>query len=250
MVLTATILSFGDNKQQFKNKSIIFTAILILGLTITLFNLKVTSSRIEGEYFIQKAFKEQSRGRFPGMLTQLNKAENDFFTIDLTETPIDWYRGFAHYYSGSDSALFYFKKAEEQNPYHIQILSDIGAIMVNSGNYDEAIKYLKRALIIIPNYNEAHFNLAITYYNLNKPNEALNEINQVHMVGDAYSNALFAIVNLNAEKVSDSLKTEQAQLRLKKLLNDKSLLLKINTLAVEKNQSFTKLLIDSCKAPN
>jgi tetratricopeptide (TPR) repeat protein len=182
------------------------------------------------------------------MLTSVNAAEDTYFKIDLTGTPLDWYRGFAMNYMGSDSALYYFRLAETQNPYHVQVISDIGATLENKGKHEEAISYLKRALNIIPRYREAHYNLAIAYYNTKRPADALTEINQSYAVSDEYRIALEAILVMNAESLRDSLPMNESKIQLEKFISDIKVLKDIHKISMDRNLSFTRLLKDSCES--
>src|SRR5204862_1478719 len=62
-------------------------------------------------------------------------------------------------------AKTYFIQAGDINPYHIQVLSDIGASYENEGNHALAEQYLMRALNITPLFPYAVENLATVYYN-------------------------------------------------------------------------------------
>ncbi len=247
MVTVALISSSGIKSLPQSRKPLWIKFSLSICIVLCLYSLKVFSSRWEGEYNMNAAFNEQAHGRFPKMYSYINKAENDYFKIDLMGTPLDWYRGFALNYMGSDSSLYYFRKAESQNPYHIQILSDIGATLENKGQHEEAIRYLKRALTIIPGYKEAHYNLAIANYNLGKHEESLKEINQAYMVGYPYQRTLEAILILNA----DSLIQQTPNVALKdcfnKYANDKKALKRINELSMMHKVSFLSMLKDSCE---
>lgn len=246
MVMIAVIIERGKKNIVKSTLRFPYRFSIIACLIFTVFMLNVSSARIKGEYYMKKALKEQSRGRFKRMSEQIQKAENRYFEFDLTGTPLNWYKGFAFHYSGSDSALFYFKKADLQNPYHIQTISDIGAILENKGKHTEAIKYFNRALSIIPRYTEAHFNLAIAYYNLNKPYEALMEINKSYMVGETYDNALKAILKLNAENFYLSGDLNFSKDKLRTCIDDVSFLKKLNQDALKSNVAFEKMLNDSC----
>ncbi len=247
MVTISIVAGKGIKEVKFIRKNSITHAALISGLIICLFSLKVFSARWSGEYNMHAAFNEQAHGRFQKMYQFVNKADNDYFKMDLLGTPLDWYRGFALNYMGSDSSLYYFRKAESQNPYHIQILSDIGAKLENKGEHEEAIKYFNRAIAIIPGYKEAHFNLAIAYYNLGKPKEALAEINKAYMVGEPYLRALEAVLILNVDSLIKQSPNAPTTTCLNKFANDRRTLKKLNDVAVTKNVSFETVLQDSCK---
>jgi O-antigen ligase len=247
MVTISKLVGTGINEVKLIRKNSVTHVALMGGLIFCLFSLKVFSARWNGEYYMRAAFNEQAHGRFQKMYQFVNKADNDYFKIDLLGTPLDWYRGFALNYMGSDSSLYYFRRAESQNPYHIQILSDIGAKLENKGEHEEAIKYFNRAIAIIPGYKEAHFNLAIAYYKLGKPKEALTEINKAYMVGEPYLRALETVLILNVDSMIQQSNDFAKKICFNKYANNKTALKKINEAAMKKNISFETLLNDSCK---
>jgi len=221
--------------------------VLIIGIIcLSIYSLYVFAERAKGEYSMYKAFKEQARGRFQRMYAEVNRAENTYFELDLTATPLDWYRGFALNYLGSDSALYYFKKAELKNPFHIQLLSDIGATLENHQQHEDAIQYLQRALKIIPVFPEAHYNLAIAYYNTNKFPSALNEIDQVVLLTEDYQRSVDAIIRKNAELLYDSLKQDNQKERLNYYMKNLLALREIHANSKKSQIPFLSILEDSC----
>jgi tetratricopeptide (TPR) repeat protein len=245
MLLIGLILKIGNKNVDVRISPINKAAIVVCFL-LTIFHLRISAMRLEGEFYMQKALTEQTRGRFERMLKQIHLAENKYYQLDGTGTPLNWYKGFAHNYSDGDSMLYYFLKAEIQNPYHIQVISDIGAIYENSGNHKEAINYFNKAVSIFPRYYEGHFNLAIAYYNLNQPQKALIEINKESSVDPSYQRAMFAILQKNAEIYLQTLPKEKNTLRLQESIKDTGTLITYNMIALRNNVEFTQILRDSC----
>jgi O-antigen ligase len=213
-----------------------------LFLIFSLCSIIVFANRISGEYNFSKALVFQSHANFSGMLRSVRSAENTFYTTDNSSTPLDWYKGFAMFYQGNDSALYYYKRSEEQNPFHVQTLSDIGALLENQGKHEEAIPYFRRVLSYVPNYYEAHFNLAVAYFNVGKATDALNEINSCFAIGDQYMNTRDVILAKNAELALDSCKKSDAK---SEFLSDKKFLRKLNQQAIDSKISFRQLVCDS-----
>jgi O-antigen ligase len=215
-------------------------------LVISLMSLNVFINRLTGEFFMDKALNYQAKGNFSGMLRMVRKAENRYFTLDPSSTPLDWYKGFSMYYSGNDSAYYYFQRSETINPYHVQTLSDIGALLENQGRHKEAIEYFNRITAIIPGYYEAHFNLAVAYYNLNQYEKALHHINVKPGIDETYLNTLDAILNVNGKMIADSCdKYGNAN----RIFSDKNLLREINRLARINKSGFRDVLCDSMSRP-
>jgi tetratricopeptide (TPR) repeat protein len=241
MALTVLLLLFiGDIATPIKKINSLIPVLIIA--CFSLFSLNVLANRLSGEFYMAKALQMQSNGNFPGMLRMIRKCENEYFTLDNSSTPVNWYKGFAMFYSGNDSALYYYKKAETDNPYHVQTLSDIGALLENQGKHEEAIQYFKRVVNITPAYYQAHYNLAVAYFNLGKHVEALKEINERTNVGDEYLNTLDVILARNAQAAADSCMNAE---RENSRLNDKPFLRTINRSALSTGKPFAVILCDS-----
>ncbi len=210
--------------------------------------LFISAQRLHGEKYLRKAFKNQTGLNFPRMLVNVREAQNLYFHLDQTGTPLDWYMGFAHFHSGhSDSAYYYFKKAELQNPYHVQVLSDIGASLENMGRHADAIKYFEKLLLIIPNYKEGRFNLSIAYYNSGKLSAAFEEINTFTWDHGSYTTALTVISRefLNKQLDSLSLPIEKI-IQMKACIQDDKKLLKLLEDSKSLSMSLLKTVEDSC----
>ncbi len=173
---------------------------VLIVLVLSLINFRVLIARESGAAHMSKALHEQSKGRFPNMLKELRMIDTEYYSIDNTGTPVNWYKGFAHHYSGMDSSLYYFELAEHQNPFHIQVLSDIGASFENNGEHEKAIEYFLRVLKITPGFDDARLNLAVAYFNSGKVEDALRNINLVRRNSDYKDKVLEAILNSNQRK--------------------------------------------------
>jgi O-antigen ligase len=154
----------------FQNKSLLlFTTVACAGI----FVMFVLVKRFNGELNMAKALHEQSQQHFDRMNKFVTKADSYFFPLDLTTTPLNWYKGFSFFHSGqSDSAMVYFHKAELQSPYHIQVLNDLGACYENKGDHVKAIQYFDRVLVITPFYEETMLNKIVSTFNMGKIEEA------------------------------------------------------------------------------
>jgi hypothetical protein len=218
------------------------TPVFIFFLLFSALSVTVYANRLSGEYYFHRALSMQANGNFGGMLRMIRKSENKYFTTDLSSTPIDWYKGFALFYNGNDSAMYYYKLAEQQNPFHIQTLSDIGALLENQGKHEEAIQYFNRVVSIVPGYFRAHYNLAVAYFNIGRPVDALKEINERMDVGEVYLNTLDVILAKNAELVADSCGDKT---KTQKFIMDKVLLRNINKASLKSGKSFASIACDS-----
>lgn len=58
-----------------------------------------------------------------------------------------------------DLALEYFKKAEKEDPNHLELYINMGIVLANKSQYDEAEKTFKKALYVDKKCGEAHFHM-------------------------------------------------------------------------------------------
>ena len=76
--------------------------------------------------------------------------------MDLCSTPIKWYTGEAHYYTGDKAkAVADNMKAFDLNPNNIYVLDRMGEIHQGLGDYKAAIGCYKRALMIKPDFENS-----------------------------------------------------------------------------------------------
>lgn len=246
MLMFAVILTGRETKKEIR----IPKWLNLLILLISLFVVRVQFARAVGNYHISSALHDQAINRFPKMLQDLRKAENDYYSIDNTGTPINWYKGFAHYYTGSDSSLYYFKLAEDQNPFHLQILSDIGASYENLGDHAKAMAYFNKVISITPLFPSAHLNLAIAQYNLGSLDSALMNINQSHVGSEYERKVLITILSSTAKQISDTISDKNLKGCLDRFSQIDSILIKSNKLALKDKLQFRQLLLKKCSEMN
>lgn len=68
-----------------------------------------------------------------------------------------------------------YRRIVDKNPADVSALNNIGAALVQSEKYQEAIEYLIKAVRIQPSNAKAHFNLGLAYQYLQKYKEAADE---------------------------------------------------------------------------
>lgn len=144
----------------------------------TVFCLVVGYYRLIGEIHLKKMNDAHLlKQNFHEMIVEIDKASSYFFIMDFTSTPLNWYRGFANYYLGNtDDACRDFKKAQSINPYHMNILNDLGTCYEFKADHDSAIYYYKKAIKIFPFYDDVLINLSAVYFNSGKLDDAYNTI--------------------------------------------------------------------------
>jgi tetratricopeptide (TPR) repeat protein len=123
------------------------------------------------------AIKQMKRKRYEKAIPTLQAISNAQPSLPGPQLNL----GIAHANLGRDQqALAHLNQALKLGP---QLADDqanawnqIGLIQVRAGQYKDAIKSYKRALVIAPGYDKAQFNLALVYDKyLNDPNEAMRQ---------------------------------------------------------------------------
>jgi tetratricopeptide (TPR) repeat protein len=101
--------------------------------------------------------------------------------MDISSTPVSWYKGIASYYSGlKNIALTEFENALKVHPNHIRVLNDLAGSYEQSGNYDKAIYYYKKTLSITPNFTEGKLNISVAYFNAGKIDSSFYFIDKLY----------------------------------------------------------------------
>ncbi len=144
------------------------------GITVLLI-LWVMINRYYSEVCLFTALKFQKNQNLKAAQIFGEKAINRFHHLDITGTPVRWHVGQAYYYEGNQQkALSNYLAAERQNPYHVNILNDIGAVYENQKEHTLAIRYFDRVFELIPGYSDAVWNMIAVNYNTGKLDEAFN----------------------------------------------------------------------------
>jgi tetratricopeptide (TPR) repeat protein len=88
------------------------------------------------------------------------------------------------------------EQALQIQPDNAQAQNDLGLAHGKSGKHREAIKAFKEAMLIKPDYAEAHYNLAITYLILKDEDAALREYTVLKNLDQERAIQLFDLIYL------------------------------------------------------
>jgi protein O-mannosyl-transferase len=69
-------------------------------------------------------------------------------------------------------AIDCYSKCLDKFDNHPEVLNNLGSIMLSRKDYEKAEKYLLDAIAIDDSFSDAHYNLALLYENINKPEKA------------------------------------------------------------------------------
>jgi O-antigen ligase len=140
---------------------------------LLLFAIAVGYIRLNAEIYTKRAYAARAVQNWPAVISEIDKGYSIFATLDPMSTPLQWYRGEAHFLMNNvPQALVDYKKAYNAHPYHIHVLNNLATCYEMQGNHDEAIKYYNKALKIYPQFEESLINLGATYYNCGRYEDA------------------------------------------------------------------------------
>jgi len=233
-----------------KNRFIAFACLSMLILSVAVY---AGTDRLRGEIHAKQMMIAQFNSNFARMKREADKTENYFFPLDMTSTPLAWYKGMAYFYSGNiPRAMEYYKQAIRVNPYHLRVLNDYATSFERLGQRDSAIVYYKKTLTITPLFVDGILNLSAAYFNEHQNDSAYFMIERLYnlpMKGtekqtyDLFLPAiLFAKVNDSLSSVPDTL----CRYLLKEEISRKGFLEKSYAQAKEKKLSFLENLYGSC----
>ncbi len=142
---------------------LILSAILVLGCI-----------RLKMETHTKRALAARASKDYPTVISEIDRAYSSLATLDLTATPLKWYRGEANYLLGNVSeACEDYEEALQAHPYHIHVLNNLATCLQLEGDRDRAIVYYERLLDIAPPFTEAACNLAAVHFNAGHYEQAL-----------------------------------------------------------------------------
>ncbi|MBL0340333.1 MAG: tetratricopeptide repeat protein [Bacteroidetes bacterium] len=93
----------------------------------------------------------------------------------MTSTPLEWHLGQSFYYQGNHVKAFdHYKKAALQNPFHMQVLNDLGALYEEKGDHVSAMNCFDRVFAMNPDFPDARMNLVAVYFNTGETEKAFD----------------------------------------------------------------------------
>lgn len=190
----------------------------------------VNYQHFKSEVHLRNALDAQLIKNFPEMQSYANKAKNTFHQLDITGTPVEWYIGHAFYHQNNHQMAYpHYKKAAEQNPWHMQVINDYGALEEERGNHQVALEMFNRVLTINPDFMNTKMNLIAVHFNMGNVDKAFElAATYPHRYNEPWRNSMKAILFSKAQKyletTKDSLLANYLNLQLSKnphyLLNE------------------------------
>lgn len=241
------IIIISDAKENTSQKKVWnIHAVFLPLIVISFFALYVGFKRYVGEIHLQKAYTARANSDWQTVISEIEKAESNYFAIDPMCTPLRWYSGSAYYNLGNQQLAYAdFQTSYKLNPNHIHVLNNLGTAYEINGEHDKAIKMYSRALEISPSFNEAQLNLVASYFNSGNKNEAFNSYSTLayDTLNEKYMQILPLVVNSKLKIISDTITCIPLKMQVEAICNtpewSKSLYIK----SMQNNVSFDKQIL-------
>ena len=173
------------DKQDKKKPMPIKNFLLILMISIVIFNFFLGKKKYEFEKHWKYAKYYYDQGRYQEALSSVEKGKNSFFTMEITGNPIEIYSGRIYLKTKKpENAIKEFSQAAIYNPTESRIYSDWGTAYSEMKQYDKAIELYKKGLKLTPEYVTLLKNLAVNYFHNGNYGECIETIGKLKTEGD------------------------------------------------------------------
>ncbi len=250
MVYAALVIVYNQEKN--KKSQVPARLRILIGSMCALIALGGTAAawfRLRGEVHTRELLSSQFSKNYPRMIRDADKAESVFYKMDLTGTPLAWYRGMAYFYSGNFAeAIRQYEIAEGINPYHLRVLNDLATSYEKNGQQEKAIEKYRLGLKIAPLFTEGLLNLSATYFNTGQLDSSFAVISRIQQMKmslreeENYKQFLKAILGEKAKRYFLSRFEKFEAENCIKWLEDQQNQLEIFKLAKSQNVSFEEEL--------
>lgn len=244
MMISITLSKYFELFNYKKDLSFKLKRIVLLFLIIISgFTIFVGSKRLNSEVHLAKAMKAHQLMLWPDVINEAEKAYSLFYPVDFSATPIYWYKGIANFYSDNiDSALVNFKRAEQLNPYHVEVLNDLATCYELQNDNKNAIYYYEKAFQLNPRL--VRKNLVAVYFNSGAIEKAFELASSPKFGKPVF---LPEILLAKAKKVCSLQKDDIFKEFLSNEIKKEDWLLMIFSTSKASNRSFEDVLITEAK---
>jgi O-antigen ligase len=243
-VVQSEYLKLFPAKENLNTKKI-YKILFISGIVISAYSfLNIGIKRLKSEMHLSNALRAQKYKNWAVMFREAERAKSGFFRMDYTATPVSWYMGFASFYAGNrEQAFINFKEAEKINPYHFNLLNDIGTCYDLQGNSEMAKLYYHKAIGISPLFPDANVNLSVIYYNAGNIDSAYVYISKNNLgTNPNYLKDLKVILRAKAQQIIQQVPDSATKAHLSEKINDENWLLSLHKDAQITNNKLENLL--------
>jgi len=171
LTIPLTLIENKRNDDSIRIWNILLHCSFLIG---AVFSIYLGYQRFNGEKNIQEGLNLISQNKLDEALIKFNKAENIYYTMDATSTPISWYRGMLFYQmTNYERASIEFEQSILVNPYHVHALNNLASSYYQLERFQASKEKYKSLLEIDSQFSEAYLNMAVIYYGENKLDTAI-----------------------------------------------------------------------------
>jgi O-antigen ligase len=239
----------------FKNKTVQsvynkwLNPVFIVIILLNVFIVNVAFSRMISEYHLNKAIKYKTREDFQQTIQEIDKVDTDYYTLDPTATPINWYSGVAYYRLNEfNNAKEEFLKAYQNNPYHIKTLNNLATCYVKNNELNLAEQFYNKALEISPKFEDALKNLSVVYYKQGKYKESYSSLSECKIQFDdpKYSLLVYTLMPIVITDLTSKIDDEFIVSELNEIKKSEKWMKDIHMKHIKENRSIeNQLLLDA-----
>jgi O-antigen ligase len=240
---------FLMKSENFERKNLIPKKVYVVILLVCVLGFYYALLRLKGEIHTRKMYVAQVNKNYVKLIREADLASSWIYPMDLTTTPLSWYKGMAYFYSGEvKAAIEQYEEAMIINPNHLRILNDLGSSYQHAGLNEQAISCYKRAMNISPLSIDLNLNLSAVYFNLRNADSSFYFIDKIYNKPLSWSEEQtynkFLDVILYAKAYSSLIQYPDTILPAKtdSIISDSKFLKQLYMRSKDENQSFTKIL--------
>jgi hypothetical protein len=151
----------------------IFATAMLMAVFFIAAGLTISVISLRQEWHVAEARKAMERQDWLTMKDQAQMAATPFRTLDVYAVPVSFIEGFAWMKMGhNEKAIELFRKARIENPDKYYILNNLGNLLSDRGNYDQATDLFVQAINLYPERTEAIHNFALSLLDQERFQEA------------------------------------------------------------------------------
>ncbi len=155
--------------------------VLFIPLIYSIYGSYVMYQKYEGEKVSSEVMQANARKDALQIVPLAQKAESDYFIVDRYGNPMPYYEGLGYMARGMEAECFAaFNRALEFSPYSIITLNQLGNYHKRRKEYDKAMEFYDRALVISPHYTAGLLNKSEVFALQGRHREALRPLNEIY----------------------------------------------------------------------
>lgn len=173
-VIIANLYSKSSTNDNIKIPTNYSPSFFLIIPILLCFNLLVAKKRLDGEKNAYQMFQAFKKNDFERVIYYGKKSKSNFYSIDGTSIPLDWYIGMSEYYLKINNlGLKSLENAYKLSPFNLHVINNLATTYEGLGNHEMAKKMFLETIQLCSFFEDPKFNLSVIYTNEYKFNEAL-----------------------------------------------------------------------------